>query len=698
MSLLRIFSGRNRLFSAGPLPTEVLPRSNSASRPDSLGLAPAGAEQPGPWSFTKVLPAHVEVFVQCRHAEVAASRAPMPSLEVAGDNLKGYAFFLDADLAGACRIPSSAWQSEAESGHTHALAIAIFRNRPPRPEEPGHAWISGGGSAVAGLRAMETATVLSRYLGTLGYSATAHSSAASDLDLFHVAWSAGLIEAGSAGWIHPFAKYGLELAVVSTDLELPVDLPLAPRSFLTNALAWFRFQTGFGGTRPGWSRLSGENRPWHLGSYPMERVPRRNEPTTLIVEDEVERVPERHSFYNRAAEGDLGEKLQREFSRFISKAPHGYACVQMLAHLAKFTDGPVAGETAPGSSDPEANTLSIKALARFLGAQITAVCEAPEYAWYSHRADGTPVEARHRWAIVFIIDQGRETMEGASGDDWIAGAQSIRSYLRASVISGLMANHIRRLGHEATGHHASNDELNHIPLLLLAGIGELSRIGELVLNPFIGPRFKSGVITTNLPLVADKPIDFGLQDFCSKCNKCARECPVGAIRFGEKTMFNGYEMWKPDVHRCASYRLANSRGSGCGRCMKACPYNTEGTLAERPFQWLAMHVPAARGFIARLDDRVGNGGINPQKKWWIDIETVDGNPVPPVKGAHQRELQLDRAARPDEDFALFPPEVSPSHEQKGPFQFSRKVGIDAAAKAESPLDARARAGRQESAQ
>ena len=72
---------------------------------------------------------------------------------------------------------------------------------------------------------------------------------------------------------------------------------------------------------------------------------------------------------------------------------------------------------------------------------------------------------------------------------------------------------------------------------------------------------------------ADQPIDFGLQYFCSDCLKCARECPCDAIPFGDKVMFNGYEIWKPDVERCTRYRLTNARGSACGRCMKTCPIN-----------------------------------------------------------------------------------------------------------------------------
>jgi hypothetical protein len=45
------------------------------------------------------------------------------------------------------------------------------------------------------------------------------------------------------------------------------------------------------------------------------------------------------------------------------------------------------------------------------------------------------------------------------------------------------------------------------PILLLAGLGEMCRIGDVVLNPFLGPRFKAAVVTTDLPLAADKPID-----------------------------------------------------------------------------------------------------------------------------------------------------------------------------------------------
>ena len=254
----------------------------------------------------------------------------------------------------------------------------------------------------------------------------------------------------------------------------------------------------------------------------------------------------------------------------------------VLRCMVPHQDGPMAAaESNDAFADAEANTKALKSLSYHLGADLTGVCEVPDYAWYSHRADGEPIAKRHRYAVVMLIDQGYDTMEGASGDDWISGCQSMRGYLRGAEIAGVMAEFLRSQGVSARPQTNADSEVLHIPLILLAGLGELSRIGELALNPFVGPRFKSVVLTTDLPLIPDKPIDFGLQYFCSHCLKCARECPVSAIPFGDKVMFNGYEIWKPDVERCARYRITNQKGSACGRCMKTCPPQQGGFRRRR---------------------------------------------------------------------------------------------------------------------
>jgi epoxyqueuosine reductase QueG len=57
------------------------------------------------------------------------------------------------------------------------------------------------------------------------------------------------------------------------------------------------------------------------------------------------------------------------------------------------------------------------------------------------------------------------------------------------------------------------------PLLLAAGIGEVSRAG-IILNPFLGLAFKAAAVLTDTPILPDKPIDFGLQNFCQHCKIC----------------------------------------------------------------------------------------------------------------------------------------------------------------------------------
>ena len=688
---MRLFSSHSRPAALGPLPAERLPRTSGGIALDALPPLPDPHHRGGARCVSGVVDPIVRVFEEARHAGVAPGRAAMPSLQAAADNVKGYCYFLDADLVGVCELPAQARVSDPLDGHTHAISILVAHRRPIRRGEPGYDWIAGADQVGADVRAMEIATVVARYLGTLGYEATAHSLAGSDVDHAVVAVSAGVLEAHHGKLRNPLVRGGFGLATITTDFALPADQPLSPGHIIARARLAVRHAFGLGGTRPGWRRLAGQSRPWHLGRYPMEKVRRVDEPTTLIIEEEVERAAARHNFFMRARAGDLGERPQREVGRFIEKAPHGMASRVMLEALVPLQTGEVAPRIANETEDPGANADSVKALGHFLGADMTGVCDAPAYAWYSHTADGAVIEPKHRNAIIFVLDQGYETMEGASGDDWISGAQSMRAYLRASMIACILAAHLRSLGWAAQAHTAVYDELNHIPLLLRAGIGELSRIGELVLNPFVGPRFKSGVVTTDMPLTPDRPIDFGLQDFCSKCNKCARECPVGAIRFRGKVMFNGYEMWKPDVDRCARYRITNMRGSACGRCMKTCPYNVEGVLSERPFQWAAMRLPFTRAWIARLDDRLGRGEINPAKKWWVDIEMVGGTPVPPPKGANARGLTIGRKPRDENSFALFPPSIAPpGADGMTPFPLDRKQGIEAARSAESPDDARRR--------
>jgi len=431
----------------------------------------------------------------------------------------------------------------------------------------------------------------------------------------------------------------------------------------------------------------------HLGKYPMETVKRVDKPTTRIDEEKVPRVPLRAAFFSRPRYGDLGDKVKFEIGRFINKYPLSAAMDDQVEALVPLQEGPVADEIAPGTDDPDAMAKHIKSLAYFMKVDIVGICEIPDYAWYSHDRVGKPVKPRHKYAVVLVFDQGFETMEGASGDDWISGTQSYRAYLEGQITGNVIANYIRRLGYDARCQSARSGEVLQIPLMLLAGLGEMSRIGELVLNPFIGPRSKTAVVTTNLPMECDKPIDFGLQQFCENCYKCARECPCQAIPYGNKIMFNGYETWKPDVEVCAKYRLTNKKGSACGRCMKTCPLNKvvtkDGPLLQRIASWCGINAmwlkPIMIPIAVWLDDKLGNGKQVKGQKWWLDLEYRDGKLVYPPGGVNEKGIDASKPNPPGPDrLALYPAEDLPPGDQKEPFPPNRKEALRKGQEAQKP--------------
>ena len=362
-----------------------------------------------------------------------------------------------------------------------------------------------------------------------------------------------------------------------------------------------------------------------IDPYPVNILKRNDSPTTLIKEKEIQRVDERESGFNRAFRGDFGEHIRHERNRMIVKHPLSAALGQMQLNLVDMVDGKAAPNKAPLPDDPELLARHIKDTAYFLRADIVGICQLPPYAVYSHSmATGEPVELNHKYAIAIVVDQDWKTAEATVGNDWISNSMSFMSYSASGFIACILADYIRRLGYRARAHHARNYEVLVPPILLMAGIGEMCRIGDIVLNPFIGPRFKVSIVTTDLPLADDKPIYFGMQDFCDKCMQCARYCPSGAISFGDKVLHNGYEKWPTDVEKCTKQRVGNKTGSGCGVCIAVCPWNKPYTAFHRSIQWTMRNFPFARRFAVWGDELLGYDKPKLENKWWFDLEDVEG--------------------------------------------------------------------------
>jgi len=712
----KTFSYKNRPVHLGGYPLENLKRTSTvqlAGIPPSQPVSFDRADDPT--SIIGAMQDYQAMLDATRRGLTKAEIAEIPSdLQERAHHLKAFGYYCDAAMVGVCEIPASARLTRSHknpdvdrlaqklttlqpktlaagidvimaglrenmaapatdiNAHTHAIVFLYDHPRDPYTNEAGTDWIKDASTQRTCLRAAETAVTLAAYIRTLGYDARAHSMAAADVDLNQLTVAAGL---ATPDLRNPFVGHDYGAAIVTTTLEMTPDHPLAPHQSIPTS-----YKTGFGRhAKSAKNRDPFAKRDYALGPHPFETLKRVDSPTTYIDTPNVARVPKRANLFVRGLFGDMGKTVQdaTKNGNYVRKSASAFAFRPSLGAFVLLQDGDAA-DIHPSTLDAQRNADNIKAALYYLGVDAVGLSACPDYAYYSHDAAGQAITPYHSNAISMIIDQGHETMEGASGDDWIACAQSMRAYLRFSLLGGVLAQHLRNLGYTARVHSVMDDEVLHPPLLLLSGLGEVSRIGEVILNPFLGPRLKSGVVTTNMPMTHDKPIDFGLQKFCEACNKCARECPSGAITAGPKLMFNGYEIWKSDSQKCTTYRVSQKNGAMCGRCMKTCPWNLEGLFAEAPFRKLAMTAPGAAKALAKLDDMVGNGEINTTKKWWWDLEMIDdGAYKPSPTPVNARALQKDLDLRyEDQTLAVYPAPLAPPP-YAYPFPMDREAGIKA---------------------
>ena len=722
---MRFFSTKNRPFHLGPYPLERLARISGA--PDLTSTPKMEAmkfsDLATPHSLVNAMGEYQAMMDAVRDGITNGAMAEVPADPTERANhMKSFGYFSDASMVGICRLPKEAMLAEPirnpdiarlavdlrtkqtktlASGidmimadlkdsieappryidkHKYAIVYLFEANRALREDEKGAAWIKDTQAHSAALRATEAAVCAANYIRLLGFDAKMHTRSTSDVDLYKLAVAAGLATIEDGKLVAPYIGCGFGLAAVTTTFEIETDQPLAAMAdqpwLRTKGPAWW---LGKGTLKSALNRDPYKNRDFADGALPFEKLKRKDKPTTFIDEERVARVPKRTDMFARAQFGDMGRKNQKAATGgyYVRKSALSFAQRRILGAFVLLQDGTPA-EVAEKPTEAEENALNVKAASYFLGVDAVGISRCPDWTWYSHDATGDVLVPPHDNAISMIIDQGYETMEGASGDDWVAVAQSMRAYLRFSLLGGVIAKQIRNLGYSAKAHTVMDGEVLQPPLLLLSGLGEVSRIGEVILHPLLGPRLKSGVVTTDMPLAHDKPIDFGLQKFCESCNKCARECPSGAITAGPKLMFNGYEIWKSDSQKCTTYRITTEGGAMCGRCMKTCPWNLEGLFTEKPFRWAAMNLPAAAPVLAKLDDKLGHGGLNDTKKWWWDIELKDdGGYRTPAQPVNRRDLQLALDLKyEDQTLAVYPANLAP-HPWPYPFAMDREAGIQA---------------------
>ena len=243
-----------------------------------------------------------------------------------------------------------------------------------------------------------------------------------------------------------------------------------------------------------------------------------------------------------------------------------------LEQQLKHVDGEIHSVQAKYS--PEENTVNTKNMIRYLGADLCGVCELDQSFVYSHvgrgpEPYGSAVILKHTYAVVFALEMDQKMIAAAPQSPVIV--ETAKKYVEAAKISIIAAQQIRKMGYPARAHIAgSNYQAMLPPLGWKAGLGELGRFGMLITEKF-GARIRLGMLTTDLPLIPDKSITCGIQNFCEICKKCAENCPSQAIPHGGKTEENGVMKWVLNRENC--YQYWRKVGTDCAVCISVCPYS-----------------------------------------------------------------------------------------------------------------------------
>lgn len=227
--------------------------------------------------------------------------------------------------------------------------------------------------------------------------------------------------------------------------------------------------------------------------------------------------------------------------------------------IGKIRDGEVGPERRP-VPDPAVMAAEIKGMALELGASAVGIATLTPV-----MIDQT-VDLPHEFVICCIIG---EDYAAALGGPRAVEEESTSTYVRCAEVSTEIAKRIRDMGYAARAHHNGGCDIQAIPAMYAAGLGEHGKHGSLI-HPVLGASHRPGIITTTLPLAVDAPLVFGVQDTCLNCNLCSNNCPADAIPRNEFILTEGIRRWLTDIEKC--YTMSRMRAQYCHICVDACPY------------------------------------------------------------------------------------------------------------------------------
>jgi len=287
--------------------------------------------------------------------------------------------------------------------------------------------------------------------------------------------------------------------------------------------------------------------------------------------------------------GELGKAMNHWYTKTVAKDPLMRATDNSHAadkrnFLTTFTNQASKGSINPDKSPvttPKKLSDHMKRVAKHFGADIVGIAAAnPAFMYASgsrYVQDGeandkyqsmTPdaLAKRFPYVIQATVAWDHETLQAHRHH--VGDMSYHTTSMRAAMVMKSLEMYVKEMGYTAI-----RGAVNPQGAGLAAGIGELGRNGMMISERFGARIHMPDPILTDMPLMADKPLDIGVEDFCKICRKCASNCPTNSISFGPKVIYNGIQKYKINWLTCYKIRpFVSDHYGSCLTCIAVCPF------------------------------------------------------------------------------------------------------------------------------
>ncbi|AIO18654.1 3-chloro-4-hydroxyphenylacetate reductive dehalogenase precursor [Candidatus Izimaplasma bacterium HR1] len=267
---------------------------------------------------------------------------------------------------------------------------------------------------------------------------------------------------------------------------------------------------------------------------------------------------------------------------------------------------------------------NLKEIAKYYGATSAGITKLNDYSFYSTHGGlsealnmdtyNNKILPKYKTAIVFTVLMDKEQINrGPQYEELLATEEA---YVKVATVGSRITMYLKELGYKAMFNNSEFYLGPLVPLAHDAGLGQIGMCNHIVTKEY-GNNVRLGAVFTNLEVNYDKPIDFGLTEFCKRCALCLSNCPSKAITHLPRYV-NGRQFYKFHDNRC--YDMWLKSGTDCGTCISTCPL-TQGVDLDK----LDSIKDKPEVINEILDDFVEKNGRRVYTKADLDIVKMESN-------------------------------------------------------------------------